>query len=315
MAETHGQDRITLGVEVSSSSLGGVYLDARGTIARTYRKDFDPASNTVEQIVALVAEVKGDLDHLDCLGIAVPGLVHGATRKVAYSASMPAHTEIDLAREVARATGLKTTLENDANAAAYGEFRLGAGRNSRDLFYATLGAGVGGAFIFGGSIWRGKAGFAGEFGYVTINSEGMRLEDVASSANIVRRTQNRMRQDNTSSLSGLDERRLTISDILSAAETEDDLAQMMLERTGEYVGTAIASVINLLNIEAVVLGGELMDAGHYVLDAVVGRAKELSFAPSFAGTRIVAGTLGRNAAAAGVALLACSDQQGLVVED
>lgn len=308
MAENRGQDRITFGVEVSSSALNGVYLDEGGTIARTYRKEFDPAANTVEQIVALVAEVKGDLDRLDCLGIAVPGLVHGATRKVAYSASMPAHTEVDLAHDVAQATGLKTSLENDANAAAYGEFRLGAGRNSRDLFYATLGAGVGGAFIFGGSIWRGKAGFAGEFGYVSINAEGMRLEDVASSANIVRRTQNRMRQDNTSSLSGLDEKRLKLSDILSAAQTEDDLAQMMLERTGEYVGTAVASVINLLNIETIVLGGELMEAGHYVLESVIGRAKELSFAPSFAGTRILSGTLGRNASAAGAALLACSDR-------
>jgi len=113
-----------------------------------------------------------------------------------------------------------------------------------------------------------------------------------------------MRQDNTSSLSSIDEYSLKLSDILSAAEVEDDLAKMMLERTGDYVGTAIASVINLLNIETIVLGGELMEAGNHVLDAVISRARELSFGPSFTNTRLLAGTLGRNAAAAGAALIA-----------
>ncbi len=306
MAESANPDRTTLGIEVSSTTLNGVYVDKGGTIARTYRQDFDPTANTVEQIAVMTAGVKRDIEGLDSLGIAVPGLVHGETGRVAFSASMPSHSGVDLAHGVFEATGLRTTLENDANAAAFGEFRLGAGRESQDLFFATLGAGVGGAFIFNGSIWRGRSGFAGEFGYVTINSEGMRLEDVASAANIVRRTRNRMSQDNTSSLSGLDEASIRLGDILAAAETEDDLAIMMLERTGEYVGTAIASVINLLNLETIILGGELMEVGHYVLDSVIGRAKELAFGPSFASTRIISGTLGRNAAAAGAALMAAS---------
>lgn len=308
MAQPPDQHRKSLGIEVSSSVLNAVCIDESGTIARTYRKEFDPSTGTIEKVAEFVAEVKDELGELGSVGVAVPGLIHGDTRRVAFSTSIPAHSEVDLAKGIYDATGLETTLENDANAAAYGEFKLGAGRESQNLFYATLGDGVGGAFIFDGEIWRGKSGFAGEFGYVAINAEGMRLEDVASSANIVRRTRARMHQDNTSSLSSLDEYSIKIGDILSAAEVEDDLAQMMLERTGEYVGTAIASVINLLNIETIVLGGELMETGHIVLDAVIGRAKELSFGPSFAGTRIVSGTLGRNAAAAGAALMARTDQ-------
>src|SRR5687767_2781811 len=304
MADMPANSRKSLGIEVSSALLNAVLVDENGAIARTFRKEFDPAADTVESVAAFVTEARDEAGPFDSIGIAVPGLVHGETRRVAFSASIPAHSEIDLAKGILDATGIPTTIENDANAAAYGEFRLGAGRESRDLFYATLGDGVGGAFIFNGTIWRGKAGFAGEFGYVAINSEGMRLEDVASSANIVRRTRSRMRQDRTSSLSSLNEYNLSISDILSAADVEDDLAQMMLERTGEYVGTAIASVINLLNIETIVLGGELMEIGQIVLDSVTSRARELSFGPSFASTRIVAGALGRNAAAAGAALIA-----------
>jgi glucokinase len=132
----------------------------------------------------------------------------------------------------------------------------------------------------------------------------MRLEDVASTASIVRRTRIRFHQDSTSSLNKLDEQKIRISDIVSAAARGDDFAQLMLQRTGVYVGTAIASVINLLNIERIVVGGEIMEAAEVVLDAIIRRARELSFAPSFNSTKIVAGELHENAAAVGAALLA-----------
>ncbi|MEP6787885.1 MAG: ROK family protein, partial [Acidobacteriota bacterium] len=201
------------------------------------------------------------------------------------------------------ATGVEVYLENDANAAAFGEYRLGAGRGSRNMFYATLGEGVGGAFIFDGEVWRGASGFAGEFGYVPINSEGTRLEEVASAANIIRRTRSRFKQDSTSSLNSLTEEAITLKEIIAAAEEEDDFAQMMLVRTGLYVGSAIASVINLLNVEKIVVGGAIMQAKRVVLDAIVERARELSFSPSFDSTSIVEGELGDNAAAAGAALM------------
>ncbi len=81
--------------------------------------------------------------------------------------------------------------------------------------------------------------------HIAINSEGIKLEDVASAANIVRRTRNRFHQDQTSSLSKFNEDEIRLPDVVQAAQNGDDFARMMLERTGNYVGTAIASVINL----------------------------------------------------------------------
>ena len=132
----------------------------------------------------------------------------------------------------------------------------------------------------------------------------MKLEEVASTANIIRRTRARFHQDNTSSLNNLAEEAITLDDIIAAAQREDDFAQMMLKRTGAYVGGAVASVINVLNVERIVVGGEIMSAEHLVLDAIIERARELSFKPSFDSTVIVEGSLGENAAAAGAALLA-----------
>ncbi|MEO7674823.1 MAG: ROK family protein [Pyrinomonadaceae bacterium] len=307
MAEIQSQVRKFVGVEASTAALHAVRIGDGGTILDTRTTAFERNEGAIEQLAAFIKDLRTGFGDFDTVGIAVPGLINQETHRVAFSAHMPEHSEIDLAGGVQDATGVRTIIENDANAAAYGEFRLGAGRDSSNIFYATLGSGIGGALILDGRIWRGTAGFAGEFGYFAINSEGMRLEDVASSPNIVRRTTSRIRQDGTSSLSGLNEGSIKIKDIIAAAKSEDDFAQMMLERTGEYIGTAVASVINLLNIEKIVLGGEIMDARNLVLDSVISRAKELSFGPSFDSTRIVAGNLGQNAAAAGVALMANED--------
>jgi glucokinase len=293
-----------VGIEASVSSLRAVCLDGAGEITASETGVFEPSEDTLPQINNFLSNLKDKLGPFQRVGVAVPGLIRRESGRVAFSTHIPEHSDIDLAAEIEKFTGLKAVVENDANAAAYGELKLGAGRGSSNLFYATLGIGVGGALILDNHIWRGVSGFAGEFGYVAINSDGMRLEDVASAANIVRRTRTRFNRDSTSSLNKLDEEQISIHKIVEAAENGDDFASLMLERTGNYVGTAIATVINLLNIEKIVIGGEIMHAGHLVLDAVIRRAKELSFGPSFENADIAAGELGENAAAVGVALIA-----------
>jgi len=292
-----------VGVEVSDSCFKAVCLDNNKTLADTFKISCDEEQKTFSQLIDFINEIKARFGGFERIGIAVPGLVNQQTKRVAFSTHIPEHEEIDFLREIEAATNLKITVENDANAGAYGEFILGAGRGSGSMFYATLGTGVGGAFVFDGKIWRGASGFAGEFGHITLNSEGMRLEDVASARNIVRRTRSRFHQDHTSSLNRLTEERIKIADVIDAAQKHDDFAQMMLARTGSYVGTAVAEVINLLNVEMVIVGGEILQATDLVLDAIINRAKELSFPPSFASTRIVGGKLGENAAAIGAALL------------
>lgn len=293
-----------VGVEVSSATFRAVLLDENEALGKTFSTPVELSEPRGPQLVSFIKSLKAEFGDFDRIGLAFPGLVDREAQRVAFSAHIPEHADVDLIRDIRSATGLQISIENDANAAAFGEFKLGAGRGSRNMFYITLGEGVGGAFIFEGEIWRGAAGFAGEFGYVPINSEGMKLEEVASTANIIRRTRARFHQDNTSSLNNLEEEAITLDDIIAAAKNEDDFAQMMLKRTGAYVGSAVATVINLLNVEKIVVGGEIMSAEHLVLDAIIERARELSFKPSFDSTVIVEGSLGENVAAAGAALFA-----------
>ncbi|HQU93699.1 MAG TPA: ROK family protein [Pyrinomonadaceae bacterium] len=294
----------TLGVEVSANFLRAVTVDANGKVSEPIVEHRFDGSDPLDRIVEFVRTAADKLGPVDAVGVAIPGLINRQNGGVAYSANIPETSSLNIAEAVGTAAGVPVILENDANAAAVAEYNLGAGKGSRSMFYATIGGGVGGAFVLDGKLWEGAGGYAGEFGYIAIDSEGTRLEELASTPNIVRRTRNRFNRDSTSSLGKLSEERIGIAEIVKAAEEGDEFARLMLERTGAYVGTAIANVINLLNLETIVVGGEITGAKDVVIEAITNRAKELSFARAFAQTQILAATVGDDAAAIGAALIA-----------
>ena len=304
MDQTTLQNEKIIGVEISESGINAVSVNEKGEILDKFSAALEKDEDIAPQLVKFINSLQSRFGDFDRIGITVPGLVDRETKRVTFSSQFPEHENIDFLGELEKVIKLKIYVENDANAAAYGEYLFGAGRGSENLFYVTLGKGIGGAFILNGKLWRGASGFAGEFGYIAVNSDGMRLEEVASSANIIRRTKMRFHQDPTSSLNEIGEESITIADVVREANNGDDFARLMLERTGTYVGMAIADVINLLNIEKIVVGGEIMQAGNLVLEGIKNRAREFSFSPNYNSTEIVQGKLGDQAAAIGVALLA-----------
>lgn len=301
-----------VGIHLAGDTLRATIVGSDGSLVDARQAPLDH-----EKLVAQVTQIVGDLRNLapnfQSVGVAIPGLVNRLTDQVVDSRELPASVRGDLHAELMRATGLRFELENDANAAAYGEFQVGAGRGARDMFYMSIGDGIGGAIILGGKLWTGTSGLAGEVGHITIDTEGVDcecgntgcLETVASAPNIVRRANERLDRDSTSSLSRLAmNKEFTASDVAHEAKNGDDFALMMIERTGKYIGTGVASVINLLNIERVVLGGGVMDAGELILKPIIQEAERRAFQPCFAATQILAATLGANASAIGAALLA-----------
>ncbi|HWT02236.1 MAG TPA: ROK family protein [Pyrinomonadaceae bacterium] len=301
-----------IGVDVSGQTLRVALVGAEGAVLERREAPLEPNA-LVAQIARTVTGLRDVSPEIAAIGIGIPGLVNRQTDRVLVSTDLPTVVRGDFHAEMKRAAGMRVELENDANAAAYGEYQAGAGRGSRDMFYATIGAGIGGAIILNGKLWLGASGFAGEFGHITIDAEGIEcicgnagcLETVASGPNIVRRANERLYRDNTSSLSRLAiNKEFTATDVVHEAQNGDDFSLMMLERTGKYIGAAVASVINLLNIERIVLGGSVMEAGPLILDSVIHEAERRAFQPCFEATQIVAAALGTDAVAVGAALLA-----------
>jgi glucokinase len=300
-----------VGINVLGTQARAALVDHNGALLDTKVAEFAP-KELIPQLAAMVEEL-GSRGTIASIGVAIPGLVNRQTDRVIAPRDLPSTIVEDLHGELMRATGLRVELENDANAAAYGEYKAGAGRGARNMFYMMIGNGIGGAIILDGKLWTGASGFAGEVGHITIDTEGFEcvcgntgcLETVASAPSIVRRARERLNRDSTSSLSRLAlNKTFTADDIAHQAKEGDDFAHMMIERTGKYIGTGVASVINLLNIELVVLGGGVMDAGPLILDPIIREVKRRAFQPCFEATEIVAAKLGLDGAPIGAALLA-----------
>jgi glucokinase len=301
-----------IGIELSGSKLRAAVVNNEGVIGERREAQLQ-TDGLVGQVAQLVSDLRQGEKNIEAVGIAIPGLVNRQTDRVVASRDIPGIVRESLHAELIEATGLRFELENDANAAAYGEFKIGAGRGSRDLFYITIGEGIGGAIILDGKLWTGASGFAGEVGHITIDTEGSEcqcgntgcLETIASAPNIVRRANERLNRDSTSSLSKLAmNKNFTADDMAREAKEGDDFSLMMIERTGKYIGTGVASVINLLNIERIVLGGGVMQAGDLILNPIIQEAKRRAFQPCFEATQILAAALGEDAATIGAAMLA-----------
>jgi glucokinase len=306
------QTPFLIGMHVSGSKLQAALVDTSGNVSERVGAELTPQT-MVEKAASVARALSAKSGNVSALGFAIPGLVNRQTDVVMISPDVPSTIREGLHAELMRATGLRVEIENDANAAAYGEFKVGAGQGSRDIFYMMIGNGIGGAIILDGKLWTGSSGFAGEVGHITIDTEGIEcvcgntgcLETVASAPSIVRRARERLHRDSTSSLSRLGlNKDFTAVDVAHEANEGDDFALMMIERTGKYIGTGVASVINLLNIERIILGGGVMDAGQLILNPIIQEAKRRAFQPCFEATQIVAGKLGRDAITIGAAMLA-----------
>src|SRR5580765_3889914 len=300
-----------VGIDVALASMRGVVISEGGEIIDRRESTYEPES-LIKAITDLTAEFRAT-GEIKSVGVAIPGLVNRETDRVLISTGLPFTAQEHIHAELMQVTGLRFELENDANAAAFGEYKAGAGRDARDIFYIGIGDAIGGAIILDGKLWTGASGCAGEIGHITIDTEGAEcvcgntscLETIASSPNIVRRARERLNRDNTSSLSRLAmQDSFTAADLALEANNGDDFSVMMLERTGRAIGIAVASVINLLGIERIILGGAVMEAGDLLLNPMINEARTRSLPQCFEATQVVAAELGVEGVAIGAAMLA-----------
>src|SRR5262252_10946508 len=259
----------------------------------------------IKQLVdmfALLAAEQGGPGRISSVGIGWPGLVNSRLRRLEVTPNMLDVSSVDV-------------FENDANAGAYGEWRAGAAKGFNDVLYVALGTGIGCGLILGGQLQRGSLGFGGEFGHFKIDAGGLEcgcgstgcLETMVSGPNIVRRVREHLFSDPSFSVSQLArdmEGTLTCERIKEAARENDDLAKAVLQETGVFLGMALASTINLLNVEMVVIGGGVMTAGEVLLEPIREETRVRTIPSAFNCCRIVAGQSGQDAGIVGAAMLA-----------
>jgi glucokinase len=204
-------------------------------------------------------------------GIGVPGIIDRRTGMLHESPNLPGWHDYPVRNEIERRLGAPVTLENDANAAAFGEAWLGAARGQKSMCMITLGTGVGGGIVLDGKIWRGMTGMAGEVGHMTIDPSGPRckcgnigcVEQFASATAVMRMAREAIASGSAPEL----ERAASASDVEFSAEIVYNLATQgnqpardIFRRVGWALGIVVADLVNMLNLNMYVIGGGMAAA-------------------------------------------------------
>jgi predicted NBD/HSP70 family sugar kinase len=295
---------------IATSDLAGrVLAQTRFTTNADYKK-------SLTRLIDCVFELAGtDFEQIDSIGVSLPGMVDPASGKSLYVPYFK-WRDLEIARDIAEATGLHVTIDNDANAAALAELWFGRPEvsDARDFILVLVAEGVGTGIIFDGQIYRGERGAAGEFGHMIIGRKGPTAcscgnfdcwEAFASGRAAVARYQR---------LLGAEERDAPDFCVLvERALGGEQAAQTALLDTAHYLGIGISNLVVGLSPEAVVVGGAIARAWPLVAEALV-ETIERSVRRGLPSARILASTLGRQPTLMGAISLVLARKFALVLQ-
>lgn len=307
--------KIVLASDLGGTNLRMAAVDSAGEILyRTKRET--PKSDRADDIVRAMVEAAaecieniGTKGEAKAIAAAVPSGIDYQNGIIVKAPNVPCLDGFRMAAALKNELNLPVVLENDANAAAVGEQAFGAARGFQSAIAVTLGTGVGGGIIIDGKILRGIDGMAGEIGHVCVEPFGYPcacgsrgcVEQYASATAVVRITRDLEHQYPKSVLQN--KSRLTSLDVFNAGKEGDELALEVFRQQGFYLGVALASLINSLNPEVIVIGGGASAGWDLFIPHTQEQINKRSYSVSAKRAKLVPAICGDDAGILGVAKL------------
>jgi glucokinase len=270
---------LTIGVDVGGTKVAAGVVDLSGEVLAQTRRDTpaDDVAKTRDLIVEVVTELRQQ-HPVQAVGIGAAGWID-ATRSTVLFAPNLAWRDEPLREYVSGAVGLPVIVENDANVAAWAEFRYGAARHANEsMVMFTIGTGVGGGIVLGGQLLRGWHGLAGELGHILAVPEGHQcgcgrhgcIEQYGSGNALVRFARAAARQEPTRAtalleLAGGDAEAITGPMVTTAAQAGDGASCEAFAKIGRWLGMSLADLVQILDPQVLVVGGGVIDAGDTLL--------------------------------------------------
>lgn len=262
----------------------------------------DRIAGSIERAIAsTMSELGIPRDRFLGVGIGAPGPLD-RERGIVVVAPNLGWRDFPLRDEITERVGLPAALDNDANCATYGEWWLGAARGGRNVVGLTIGTGIGGGLILDGALYHGSSDVAGEVGHMTINSSGRHckcgnygcIEAYASGPAIAERAREALMSEDNSLLPELVNGALeliTAETVYDASERGDEIARHVVRETAQYLGAAIANLLNIFNPDVVVIAGGVTRAGDALFEPLRAEVRRRAFKPAVDACRIVPGAL------------------------
>ena len=269
---------LTIGVDVGGTKVAAGLVDEDGTILRRTRRPTPSSSpEDVEDVIAAcVAELCSGVD-VEAVGIGAAGFITADRSTVLVAPNLSWRDE-PLQQGVSERVGLPVVVENDANAAAWGEYRYGAGRGEQHLVVVTVGTGIGGGVVLGGSLYRGRFGIGAEFGHKQVVPGGRRCgcgqdgcwEQYCSGRALLHEAREiadvrRLHGKRLLELGGGRPEGIEAIEVTQAAREGDQAALDCFEEIGTWLGQGLADLAAVLDPGAFVIGGGVSDAGELLL--------------------------------------------------
>ncbi|MCK4452575.1 MAG: ROK family protein [Anaerolineae bacterium] len=315
-------EHTVIGIDLGGTKISTALADSAGTIiAHDYRETHATAGQkaVIERMLDSARQVMAQAGvtqaQVTAVGIGAPGPLDIEAGVVVAPPNLPGWNRVPLKRLVEDELGIATFLENDANAAALGEFRFGAGRGAEHMIYVTVSTGIGGGLILDGELYHGASGMAGEIGHITIIPNGPRcgcgnrgcLEALASGTAIARQARERVARGVPTLIADLAEgtpERITAKLVAEAASQGDVEAREILAEAMNYLGIGMANLVNLFNPQLIVIGGGLTNIGESLFGPVRRVIARRAFRTPAQAVQVVRAELSDNAGVLGAAAVA-----------
>jgi glucokinase len=312
---------LTIGIDVGGTKVLGGVVDEAGKVLTTARKDTPrQGGSALTQTIADVARELLAQHSVASVGVSAAGFVSSDRKTMLATPNIADWNGVDLDNQLTKLIGLPVVIENDANAAAWGEAKFGAGKNQDHMMMLTVGTGIGGGIVVNGALYRGAFGIAAEFGHMRVVPEGHIcgcgargcFEQYASGNALLRHAREAINASpevarNLLSRGDGTVAGLTGQAITDAARDGDPVALAAFNTTGQWLGAGIASLSVLLDPACVVIGGGVIDAGEILLKPTrESLERNMPFAGKHPYPQIIAAELGNEAGLVGVADLARS---------
>jgi glucokinase len=281
---------LTCGVDVGGTKILGGVVDEDGTVVEELRV-ISPATDVaaIEDAITSVITQLSARHEVEAVGIGAAGYIDKSRSVVMFAPNL-AWRDLDLRAEIEARVALPVVVENDANAAAWGEFRFGAGEDVDDLLLITVGTGVGGGVVLDGRLHRGGFGVGGEVGHMRVVPDGVLcgcgnhgcLEAYGSGTALVREARaaaagGSLLARTVLDRAGGDPALITGPMITECAQAGDPFAVEQLADLGRWLGEGVASLAAVLDPAVVVVGGGVSAAGDLLLEPIRGAfARELT---------------------------------------
>jgi glucokinase len=307
--------RRAIGLDIGGTKIAGGVVDDTGAvlaeIVEPTPEDSDaPAVSAV--LLDVVERLRAKHD-VTAVGVGAAGIVEWPAGRMLWAPNN-AYRDWAVREELEAATGLPVVVDNDANVAALAEARLGAQRH-QELVLITVGTGIGGGLVLGGQIYRGPTGRGAELGHIILNPDGPLcgcgnhgcFEAYASGTALTRMGREAAEDDPAGLIArlGAEQGEVTGQTVTAAAGQGDPVAEMLFGRLGRWLGVGIASLANIFELEAVAVGGGLVETGELLLGPARLAAREFAYATQARQTvPVVAATHKGDAGMIGAALLA-----------